>query len=305
MKQKKLSEILVQPAGNVEAYKVRKELEAIIDKAVQKYYTDILGEINFEFWKLLIEDDELYEDVLRPFILEQMVFNNYELTKNGKRLLVTHNHRNFVSKADIYAYIDNPLSNGSKELKNYLNQVVGEYNKELFDTYIADEKSKFIRKFIKSESLPEDLQDTVEKWVDELGYYIPDELYSDVNFKEYMNKKLQTAELFKINENLLKKRIVEKFKPSVKDTKSVRLIKELILKNFVQLLREYPESKITQLLSKWGIKTGTSEEKVARKLITRFEQIKGAIDSKRAMLPTKITSEISDLKNIDLYSFEQ
>ena len=304
MKQKKLSEIVVQPAGSLEAHKLRKELEAIINNAVQNYYTGISGEINFEFWKLLIEDDELYEDVLRPFILEQMVFNNYELTKNGKRLLITHNHRNFVSKADIYAYIDNPLSNGSKELKNYLNQVVREYSKALFDTYIADEKSKFIRKF-KSESPSEDLQDTVEKWADGLEYYIPDELYSDVNFKEYMNKKLQTAELFKINENLLKKRIVEKFKPTVKDTKSVRLIKELILKNFVQLLREYPESKITQLLSKWGIKTGTSEEKVARKLITRFEQIKGAIDSKRAMLPTKITSEVSDLKNIDLYSFEQ
>lgn len=304
MKQKKLSEIVVQPAGSLEAHKLRKELEAIINNAVQNYYTYISGEINFEFWKLLIEDDELYEDVLRPFVLEQMVFNNYELTKNGKRLLVTHTHRNFVNKADIYAYIDNPLSNGSKELKNYLNQVVREYSKELFDTYIADEKSKFIRKF-KSESPSEDLQDTVEKWADGLEYYIPDELYSDVNFKEYMNKKLQTAELFKINENLLKKRIVEKFKPTVKDTKSVRLIKELILKNFVQLLREYPESKITQLLSKWGIKTGTSEEKVARKLITRFEQIKGAIDSKRAMLPTKITSEVSDLKNIDLYSFEQ
>ena len=262
MKQKKLSEIIVQPAGNIEAHKLRKELEAIIDKAVQNYYTDISGEINFEFWKLLIEDDELYEDVLRPFILEQMVFNNYELTKNGKRLLVTHNHQNFVSKADIYAYIDDPLNNGSKELKNYLNQVVREYSKELFDTYIADEKSKFIRKF-KSKPPWGDLQDMVEKWVDGLEYYIPDELYSDVNFKEYMNKKLQTAELFKINENLLKKRIVEKFKPSVKDTKSVRLIKELILKNFVQLLREYPESKITQLLSKWGIKTGTSEEKVA------------------------------------------
>jgi len=305
MKQKKLSEIIVQPAGSLEAHKLRKELHAIINNAVQNYYTGISGEINFEFWKLLIEDDELYEDVLRPFILEQMVFNNYELTKNGKRLLVTHNHRNFVSKADIYAYIDNPLSNGSKELKNYLNQVVREYSKELFDTYIADEKSKFIRKFIKSKPPWGDLQDTVEKWADGLEYYIPDELYSDVNFKEYMNKKLQTAELFKINENLLKKRIVEKFKPSAKDTKSVRLIKELILKNFVQLLREYPESKITQLLSKWGIKTGTSEEKVARKLITRFEQIKGAIDSKRAMLPTKITSEVSDLKNIDLYSFEQ
>jgi hypothetical protein len=310
MKQKKLSEIIVRPAGNVEAHKARKELEALMNKAAQDYYHDILSVINSGFWTLLIEDDELYEDVLRPFILEQMVFNNYELTKNGKRLLVTHNHQNFVSKADIYAYIDTPLGSGSKKLKNYLNQVVREYDKELFDTYIANKKSEFIKKFVTSGFLPEDLQNIVDKWRDTLDYYILDELYFSryrniVDFKEYMNKKLQTAELFIINENLIKKRVVEKFKPYMKDTKLIRLIKELVHKNFVQLLREYPESKITQLLNKWEIKAGTSEEEVARRLITRFEQIKGAIDSKRAMLPTKITSEIPDLKNIDLYSFEQ
>lgn len=211
MKQKKLSEIIVRPAGNIEAHKARKELEALMNKAAQDYYYDILSVIDSGFWTLLIADDELYEDVLRPFILEQMVFNNYELTKNGKRLLVTHNHQNFVSKADIYAYIDTPLGSGSKKLKNYLNQVVREYDKELFDTYIANKKSEFIKKFVTSGFLPEDLQNIVDKWRDTLDYYILDELYFSryrniVDFKEYMNKKLQTAELFIINENLIKKK---------------------------------------------------------------------------------------------------
>ena len=72
------------------------------------------------------------------------------------------------------------------------------------------------------------------------------------------------------------------------------------------ILKEYPESKINSLLIKWGIDPAKDQAKtnIARQLINRFDQIKGSLGDKLdiVIIPDEIRSK--DVKNIDLYSFE-
>jgi hypothetical protein len=72
------------------------------------------------------------------------------------------------------------------------------------------------------------------------------------------------------------------------------------------LLREYPESTIVKLLTKWGIDPNKDKAKaeVARQLINRFDQIKGTLASKLdiIVIPNEIKNK--DIKDIDLYSFD-
>ena len=72
------------------------------------------------------------------------------------------------------------------------------------------------------------------------------------------------------------------------------------------LLREYPESTIIKLLTKWGIDPNKDKAKaeVARQLINRFDQIKGTLASKLdiIVIPNEIKNK--DIKDIDLYSFD-
>jgi hypothetical protein len=76
----------------------------------------------------------------------------------------------------------------------------------------------------------------------------------------------------------------------------------------ITLLREYPESKINSLLTKWGIDPKTDREKtnVARRLINRFDQIKTNLSDEDKLAILVIPDEIKnrDPKDIDLYSFE-
>ena len=302
MGQKRLSEIkVVKPTQSVGVtLEQLQDLKNQADIFANEIYVDELKEVNYNPWKLLAEIDDLYEDVLRPFILEQMIFSNYELTKNGKRLLVTHNHQNFVSKSDIENYVDL-----NKDLRNYLNTLLFTYYKKEFDKDIAPAKIEYIRTVVSNDNA---------EWIKTLSrfeevaydYVSPiEDVLSSHLFIDYMNRELLKADLYRLTEGQLKKKIVQKLKPTPKDTKSIRVVKEIIAKTFIQLLREYPESKITQLLAKWGIKSGTPQERQARQLITRFEQIKGALESKAELLPSDIIDNIKDLKNIDLYTYEQ
>jgi hypothetical protein len=72
------------------------------------------------------------------------------------------------------------------------------------------------------------------------------------------------------------------------------------------ILREYPESKINSILTTWGIdpKKDQNKANVARQLINRFDQIKGSLGDKLdiVIIPDEIKNK--DIKNIDLYSFE-
>jgi hypothetical protein len=72
------------------------------------------------------------------------------------------------------------------------------------------------------------------------------------------------------------------------------------------ILREYPESKINSILTTWRIdpKKDQNKANVARQLINRFDQIKGSLGDKLdiIIIPDEIKNK--DIKNIDLYSFE-
>lgn len=72
------------------------------------------------------------------------------------------------------------------------------------------------------------------------------------------------------------------------------------------LLKEYPESTIVDLLKKWGIDPDKDKAKaaIARQLINRFDQIKGTLNTKLdiVVIPDEIKSK--DIKDIKLYSFD-
>jgi hypothetical protein len=78
--------------------------------------------------------------------------------------------------------------------------------------------------------------------------------------------------------------------------------------NETQLLREYPESTVSKILTKWEIdpnpQSSDSKIKAARALITRFEQIKNNIPQKLNILVIPDEVKRKDPRNIELYSLE-
>jgi len=74
----------------------------------------------------------------------------------------------------------------------------------------------------------------------------------------------------------------------------------------IKILKEYPESKINSIITRWGIdpEKDRTRANVARQIITRFEQIKGELNKKLDILVIPDAIRSKDIKNIDLYSFE-
>lgn len=103
--------------------------------------------------------------------------------------------------------------------------------------------------------------------------------------------------------DLLRQGKIEKAKSIEPTNGVVDKIKEVISK---KILREYPESTITRLLTKWGIDPEKDQAKatVARGLITRFEQIKASLEQKLDILTIPDEIKSKDIKNIELYSFD-
>jgi hypothetical protein len=73
-----------------------------------------------------------------------------------------------------------------------------------------------------------------------------------------------------------------------------------------EILKEYPESKINSIITRWGIdpEKDRTRANVARQIITRFDQIKGELGKKLDILVIPDAIRSKDIKNIDLYSFE-
>jgi len=71
-----------------------------------------------------------------------------------------------------------------------------------------------------------------------------------------------------------------------------------------RLLLEYPDSKVNQILSKWGIDPKSQEANQARQLISRFGQIKGGLDQKLDIVTLPDNIKKGDYRNIDLYSYK-
>ena len=103
--------------------------------------------------------------------------------------------------------------------------------------------------------------------------------------------------------DLLRQGKIEKVKSIEQANGVVGKIKEVLKK---KILREYPESTITKLLTKWGIDPEKDQAKanIARGLITRFEQIKASLEQKLDILTIPDEIKNKDIKNIDLYSFD-
>jgi hypothetical protein len=240
----------------------------------------ILDEINFTSEKDMLSyyfEPHIY-DMFKSFIIDQMVFNNHEILKNGEEILVSHNDENIINEQDIKDYIDS-----KPELEKYLKQLmwkfyydnvdINEIYREALNQAQADKKDFDDD----GENYNEwDIERSVDRAINNLSfsYYLDDVIYeNDNDFKEFLEKEFLQTDLIKEN----------------------------------MLLREYPESKIKELLTKWGIDPVKDPTKanIARKHIERFDNIKRDLPDQKDILVIPNELKNKDLRNIDIYSFEE
>ena len=235
-------------------------------------------------------DSSIY-DTFKSFIIDQMIFNNYEVFKDGEEILVSYNNENIIDEQDVIDYVEN-----NSELEKYLEQLLMTFYYENVDINgvltVALNQARQDKKDFEDDGENYgkwDIEYSVNRAIDNLSFstYFSDVIY-DNNFEEFIQKEFLKADIIK--ENKMYKYYLKK-----------------------SLLREYPESKIISILQKWGIDLEKDREKanIARGLINRFDQIKGTLDQKIdpndpdkdiVVIPKEIRNK--DIKNIDLYSFE-
>jgi hypothetical protein len=378
---KSLKEIKIQPIG---AATLSPDILAAIKDDVISYITD---ELNGTIYNLLdYYFDSYVIDTFESFIIDQMIFNNHSITRNGKEILMSHNtNRDLITEEDIREYID-----GNPSLQKYLKDIIykfyikhvdvecltkasiiqaikdkqeseryGEeystrnvsnsvgrvfWNSDCDSTYIGDilygeDFNLFLQQEFKQADVIEEIKvqpsytfgdnpktlngiAKVETDMFGKGYtlalvdlgshytFIP---YSDQPFvvlipKQYIEP--LEKEYYPISQDgvqqlkdLLRQGKIEKVKSIEQANGVVGKIKEVLKK---KILREYPESTITKLLTKWGIDPEKDQAKanIARGLITRFEQIKASLEQKLDILTIPDEIKSKDIKNIELYSFD-
>jgi hypothetical protein len=117
--------------------------------------------------------------------------------------------------------------------------------------------------------------------------------------------------------NLISQNKIEMAKPT--QTESVKSFKDLLLESYQKkvksiikehtqpLLQEYSENTIKKLLNKWGIdpETDLNKANIAKTLIKRFEDVKDSLPSKKDILAIPDELKNKDIKNIEIYSFEE
>jgi hypothetical protein len=258
-------------------------LNIIRDRTIS-YMKEIIQDEYNSFLNFLLDEvdvpggDSNY-NIVASFIIEQMIANNYELYHNGEEILLTNSNSNLVTKEDIENYIEE-----NQGLKKYLEKITWGYYFDQID--INDLYKECIKAFKndmergnwgEGEYQKDDLEYIVDKTLDQHNLWPDTFLTYSPEFQDYLQTQFLRAD--KLSE----------------------------MKNN-QLLREYPESTISRILTKWGLdpdpKSQDSKVKAARALITRFEQIKEGIQQKLDILVIPDDIKNKDPKNIELYSLD-
>jgi hypothetical protein len=260
------------------------EAQNIIKDRVISYIKEIIQEDGYTFLYYLLDevyisDGDSNYDIVASFIIEQMIANNYELYHNGEEILLTNSNSNLVTREDIENYLEENI-----RLKKYLEKLTWEYyfdeiniNDLYHDCIRAVKKDMERGNWGEGEYDKRDFESIVDKELDNHNLWPDYILTYNPEFQDYLQSQFLRAD--KLNE----------------------------MKN-TQLLREYPESTISKILTKWGVdpdpKSQDSKVKAARALITRFEQIKGSIPQKLDILVIPDDIKKKDPRNIELYSLE-
>ena len=260
------------------------EAQNIIKDRVISYIKEIIQEDGHTFLYYLLDevyisDGDSNYDIVASFIIEQMIANDYELYHNGEEILLTNSNSNLVTREDIENYLEE-----NTKLKKYLEKLTWEYyfneidiNDLYYNCIRAVKKDMERGNWGEGEYDKRDFESIVDKELDNHDLWPDSILTYNPEFQDYLQIQFLRAD--KLNE----------------------------MKN-TQLLREYPESTISKILTKWGVdpdpKSQDSKVKAARALITRFEQIKGSIPQKLDILVIPDDIKKKDPRNIELYSLE-
>jgi len=141
------------------------------------------------------------QDVFTSFITDQMIFNNYEVFKNGKEILVSHNNRNMINEEDIRDYIES-----NPELQSYLRQLLYTFYQENVDvdclTKAALQQAYKDQRWFKEEEDTYDLSDaslTVQYAMKNhtCNHYDFPDVIEDNDFNGFLTQEFNKADVIK------------------------------------------------------------------------------------------------------------
>jgi len=202
MKKSNIKEIEILKPGE---FSLPSSMISEIKKEVIDY---ILDEIGLAEHILRYYFESSVYDIFRPFIIDQMIFNNHEVLKNGEEILVSHNNENIIDEQDIKDYIDS-----KPELEKYLKQLIWKFYYDNVD--INEMYREAINQVKQDKKEIEDADETYDKWdlkrsVQEASYsflFYLDDVIDDNNFERFLEKEFLQADLIK--ENKMNKRILK------------------------------------------------------------------------------------------------
>jgi len=140
-------------------------------------------------------------DVFTSFITDQMIFNNYEVFKNGKEILVSHNNRNMIDEEDIRDYIES-----NPELQSYLRQLLYTFYQKNVDVGCLTKaalqqahKHKRIANNYEDQYGPSYLLQTVEFAMEnnDCNYYGFPDVIEDNDFNGFLTQEFNKADVIK------------------------------------------------------------------------------------------------------------
>ena len=183
MKKSNIKEIEILKPGE---FSLPSSMISEIKKEVIDY---ILDEIGLAEHILRYYFESSVYDIFRPFIIDQMIFNNHEVLKNGEEILVSHNNENIIDEQDIKDYIDS-----KPELEKYLKQLIWKFYYDNVD--INEMYREAINQVKQDKKEIEDANETYDKWdlkrsVQEASYsflFYLDDVIDDNNFERFLEK---------------------------------------------------------------------------------------------------------------------
>ena len=326
---------------NAPSKPIGSEKNDMIRDEIVKQLKGIILDVGGTYLTFLLETNPQIHDLLYQFVKEQMVFNNYEILRNGEETLVTFNNQNLVKEQDIIDYIDE-----HPELEKFLETITWSF---YFDNVNFDSIFAECVRIIKSEGSEEDTSKyhieflVNDVLLDSPLIYPEDLFYEKQNeFEDYLTEKFKNSDLMneiKVNEPGISAQIIKKYIKNNVDPSNMDHVRTLSIVNgkyfdtnnvttkmidsmspkkmaeYFSILKKrletqslteaYSEGTINKTIERWKTTNPNTDETLAKQLIQRFDQVKAGLASKLdvVVLPDELKQGQNYL-NIDKYSFD-
>ena len=187
-----LKEINIKPSGT----SLSSEIINKIKTEVAEYLAYEVSHINNRTAVSYYLDSNIY-DTLYSFVVDQMIFTNHEVFKNGEETLVSHNNVDIIEEEDILDYIESNL-----ELQSYLKQLLITFYSENVDikclTNAALNKAQQDQQYFKNDYNLYDIELSVQYAMsnNNCDYYVPD-VVTDNDFESFLKQEFNKADLIR------------------------------------------------------------------------------------------------------------